>query len=75
MLTPTSSELSALIKVEKQIFMLEERKHKLHLQLKLKFLLAEKTESFSLLTVSLSSEQITSQQYTKLLAIKRAKRI
>ena len=74
-LTPVLSELSVLAEVEKQILMLEERKHKLHLQLKLKSLLAEKAEGFPLLTASSLSEQTTSQRRTKMLAIERAKRV
>ena len=64
-LTPTLSELSVLAEVEKQILMLEERKRKLHLQLKLKSLLTEKVEGFPLLITSPLSEQTTSQQRTK----------
>ena len=61
MLTLTLSKLFALIEVEKQIFMLEKRKHKLHTQLKLKFLLEKETEDFPLLTVSSLFEQTISQ--------------
>ena len=60
MLMSTLSKLSMLAEIEKQILMLEEKKHKLHHQLKLKSLLAKKAESFFLLTASLSSEQTTS---------------
>ena len=60
-LTPTLTKLSVLVEVEKQIFMLEERKRKLYFQLKLKSLLAEKAEGFSMLIASLLSKQTTNQ--------------
>ena len=74
-LMPILLELSTLAEVEKQILMLKERKRKLHLQLKLKSLLAEEAEGFFLLTASFLSKQTTSQRHTELLAIEKAKRI
>ena len=75
MLTPTLSKLSALAEVEKQILMLEEKKHKSHLQLKLKSLLTKKVENFLLFIASPLSKQTTSQQCTELLAIEKTKHV
>ena len=61
MLRPTLSKLPALAEVEKQIFMLEKKKCKLYLQLKLKSLLAEEAEGFLLLIAFSLSKQTTSQ--------------